>query len=114
MEYEERNGTSLNAHNICFHIHHSLGIASVFYEMFGFQGSLLVKVELTEALWKTLVGAQGVKYTAYQPTILAFERQLYATEFHAQADALYEEICKNVFWAFGWKAPEGWLKRPQF
>jgi len=115
-EYEETNGTSLDAHDVCAHIHCSLEIASAFYEMLGFQGSLLVKVELTEALGKTL-GRQGMKqfkYTAYQSTIHAFERQLYATEFHAQADALYEEICKNVFWAFGWKAPEGWLKRPQF
>lgn len=115
-EYEETNGTSLDPHDVRFHIHHSLKIATAFYEMLGFQGSLLLKVELTEALGKTL-GRQGMKqfkYTAYQPTIHAFERQLYATEFHAQVDALYEEICMNVFWAFGWKAPEGWLKRPQF
>jgi len=115
-EYEETNGTSLDPHDVRFYIHHSLKIATAFYEMLGFQGSLLLKVELTEALGKTL-GRQGMKqfkYTAYQPTIHAFERQLYATEFHAQVDALHGEICKNVFWAFGWKAPDGWLERPQF
>ncbi len=114
IEYEERDKGSLLPVDVHFHIHQSLQIATAFCKMLGFQGSLLLKVELTEALWKTLVGRQGMKYTAYQPTIHALERQLYATEFHAQADALFQEICKNVFWAFGWKAAEGWLKRPQF
>ena len=117
MEYEEKDEASFRPRDVAFQIHHSLKIASAFYQWLGFQGSLSMRVELTEALWKSLVRKTNMegpaKHTAYPPTIVTFEKQLYATDFHSRADALYEEICRNVFWAFGWKAPEGWLKRPQ-